>query len=218
MAAEGTKVNKSQIARDIRSDSSRVSRFEREPWRLAEAHGNDVWIVLVGYGFHTSNIKAIIQEFNLSAPTWSLEHLAESTGSAIILTEGSIRDDTPGEPRSVPMHILDNRPEHRVRLKSIAPGDLATPQAHAELSVGDTLYVALEEPPDDGDFVIVEQDGVLALTVWPVRQPITAAPFAPSGGVQSVELRPESVSVFRVVIDVSLGKRSARLRRLGRAS
>lgn len=216
MEAAGLKVNQSQIARDIGSDSTRVNRFEKMPWRLADAHGNHVWLVLVGYGFHTSDIKGIIQEFNLSSPTWSIEHLAESTGAAIILTEGSVKDTMPGEPTSAPIDLLGGRPEHLVRTKVIAAGDLATPEVQRELTVGDRLYVALEEPPESGDFVIVEQDGAHALVIWPVNVPVMAVPYAPAGDTQAAELRPELVSVFRTVIDYSFGKRAARQKRLGR--
>lgn len=200
-------VNFSQIARDMDPiigktpvHPSTVSRYTREPWRLREASGKNVWVFLEGVGFTTVEITAIILEYDLSL--WA-ERVGDERplGLVTYVLDGSASDnDNEGKTVRLPVEVLRGRHEHAVAVREVRASDLVTQEAKGVVAVGDYLVVSEFETPKPLDLVIVRQGSAQALLVWPLSEVVFALPIDQTADREPARLDPKKAVVYRTVV------------------
>lgn len=193
-------IHQTVIAERLGTTAGTISRLENGRMSLRKQSGEFVYAMLQGYGYTPSQIKTAVERFRLNRPPQYPESEQEHPpGKVTVMREGTI--SRPASPQPVRMDDRTNGrydPEY-LRVRSVAPSDLATEKAREKLEIGTDIWLHTNARPLPGNFVIVRQDKREALCVWPFTAPVYALPLDPSENVNPIRLDPERVEVVRVV-------------------
>lgn len=192
-------IRQTTIADDMGVTSAYVSLLEGGRRKLHALPGDQLYKLLRGYRYTPSEIEGIVARYRLNVPPQLMEFRAAESGMVVILSEGGVsRVSNPVEVL-VPKSALRGLDASTVRERTVQAHDLATPAAQTEAPVGTRLLVSSEAQPLDGSLVIVEQDGVQALVIWPSFAG-WVTPYVPGGDLAPIELSAGRMRVAAVVI------------------
>lgn len=188
------------VAEQMGVSPSYVSLLERGKRRLWKLPGTQLYILLRGYRYQPSEIAGIVSRYRLNTPPQLLENPTVESGTVVVVSEGGISQ--PGESREVEVQrsaLLGLDPTV-ITERKVLPHDLATSRAQARAGVDTQLIVTATVQPIEDSLVIVEQDGVQALAVWPVKAD-WAMPYRMGGRLGAVALDATQLRLVAVVVN-----------------
>lgn len=196
------KVNQSEIARDIGRSSSYISLLEAGKRNWHKVPGHHLYIILRGYGYTPSEIQGIVARYRLNAPPQLVDDTAEP-GTVVVLSEGGVSQ--PGVHGEVTVRVSDlhNVAPSVVRERRVMDFDLATAKAQERAGVGAQLLVSAAVAPTDDSLVIIEEEGVQALAVWPVKAD-WVTPYTIGGPYKAMPIGSSNMRLVAVVVSVNL--------------
>jgi len=192
--------SQSEIGRRLEVHSTTVGKWEKDPARMLQRTGDETYIVFRGYGYSRSEIERLIRQYGFNWPTAFVEPAESIIEVVEVVQEGWTSGMKPLGHRQVSEASLGGFAPEDLRTRTVEHRTLATGAAQRECRLGTQLLLHTNLRPQDRDPVIVEQDGVQALVIWPLRSPEWAMPYSAATSGKPVLLKPEQLRVVRVAI------------------